>query len=112
MVKIIEGVVVSHLRTHGEIPLMREAITFLWYYYDKRGREIDAILEKPQKPVKPKKRSEEAITIALTLSGKPERLALRLTSSFNAHLQRFQRRKKEPFFVKLGAQRKRALNSV
>ena len=26
-------------------PLMKESNTFLWYYYDKRGREIDAVLK-------------------------------------------------------------------
>ncbi len=41
---LVEGLVVSHLRMYGEVPLMKECNTFLWYYYDKRGREIDAVL--------------------------------------------------------------------
>jgi len=43
--RLVEGVVVSHLRMYGEIPFMKGCNTFLWYYYDKRGREIDAVLE-------------------------------------------------------------------
>ncbi|MEA3360989.1 MAG: DUF4143 domain-containing protein [Thermodesulfobacteriota bacterium] len=42
--QMVEGVVISHLRMYGEIPLMRVGSTFLWYYYDRSGKEIDAIL--------------------------------------------------------------------
>ena len=28
---------------HGEIPLTKIGNTFLWYYYDKSGKELDAI---------------------------------------------------------------------
>ena len=41
---IVEGVVLSHLLMHGEVPYMREGRTFLWYYYDRSGRELDAML--------------------------------------------------------------------
>ncbi len=44
---LVEGVVVSHLRMYGEIPFMKGCNTFLWYYYDKRGREIDAVVREP-----------------------------------------------------------------
>ena len=44
---LIEGVVVSHLRMYGEIPLMKECSTFQWYYYNKQGREIDAVMREP-----------------------------------------------------------------
>jgi len=43
--KIVEGVVLSHLIMHREIPFLRNPITFLWYYYDKSGKEIDAIFK-------------------------------------------------------------------
>lgn len=43
--KLVEGVVISHLRMYGEIPLMKAGNTFLWFYYDKSGKEIDAILK-------------------------------------------------------------------
>ncbi len=43
--KLVEGVVISHLLMHQEIPYLRAARTFLWSYYDKSGREIDAILK-------------------------------------------------------------------
>jgi len=45
MGKIVEGMVISHLRMLGEIPLMKAGSTFLWYYYDKSGKEIDAIFQ-------------------------------------------------------------------
>ncbi len=45
MGKLIEGIVVSHLRMHGEVPLMKSGNTFLWFYYDKGGREVDAVYE-------------------------------------------------------------------
>ena len=41
---LVEGVVISHLLTHGEIPYLRRGLTFLWSYYDKSGREIDAVI--------------------------------------------------------------------
>ena len=41
--KMVEGIVISHLRMYGEIPLMKAGNTFLWFYYDNSGREIDAI---------------------------------------------------------------------
>lgn len=40
---IVEGVVLSHLLMHGEIPYSREGKTFLWYHYDRSGKEIDAV---------------------------------------------------------------------
>lgn len=43
--KLVEGIAVSHLLMHREIPYLRTAKTFLWSYYDKSGREIDAILK-------------------------------------------------------------------
>ena len=42
--KVVEGIVISHLRLHNEIPLMRTGNSFLWNYYDKQGKEIDTIL--------------------------------------------------------------------
>lgn len=43
--KLTEGMVVSHLRMYVEIPFLKIANTFLWYYYDKSGKEIDAIFK-------------------------------------------------------------------
>ena len=45
MSKIAEGVVSNHLATTQEKPLMKEKDTFLWFYYDTRGREIDNIMK-------------------------------------------------------------------
>jgi len=42
--KTVEGIVSSHLTMNQEIPIMREPKTFLWCYYDARGKEIDSIL--------------------------------------------------------------------
>lgn len=42
--KLVEGIVSSHLIANQEIPMMREPKTFLWFYYDTRGKEIDNIL--------------------------------------------------------------------
>ncbi|MCS4542056.1 MAG: ATP-binding protein [Euryarchaeota archaeon] len=42
--KIVEGIVCSHLALNQEVPTMREVRTFLWFYYDSRGREIDSVL--------------------------------------------------------------------
>ena len=44
--KIIEGIVFSHLLASKEIPYLKEKNTFLWFYYDNKGREIDYILKK------------------------------------------------------------------
>ncbi|MEM2851391.1 MAG: hypothetical protein QXW18_06290 [Candidatus Bathyarchaeia archaeon] len=35
---IIEGIVCPHLVTNKEEPTLREAKTFLWFYYDTHGR--------------------------------------------------------------------------
>ena len=43
--KVVEGIAISHLLLHQEIPFLRTARTFLWGYYNKSGREIDAILK-------------------------------------------------------------------
>jgi len=40
---LVEGVVLSHLLLHKELPYLRKGRTFLWTYYDKAGREIDAV---------------------------------------------------------------------
>jgi len=42
--KLVEGIVSSHLIANQEIPMMREPKTFLWFYYNTRGKEIDNIL--------------------------------------------------------------------
>jgi hypothetical protein len=42
--RLVEGIVSSHLIANQEIPIMREPKTFLWFYYDTRGKEIDNIL--------------------------------------------------------------------
>ena len=43
--KLAEGLVISHLRSHSEIPFLKTAQTFTWFYYDKSGKEIDAIVK-------------------------------------------------------------------
>ena len=43
--KLVESIVISHLLMHQEIPFIRAGRTFLWSYYDKSGKEIDAILK-------------------------------------------------------------------
>jgi len=43
--KVVEGTAISHLLMHREVPFLKTARTFLWSYYDKSGREIDAILK-------------------------------------------------------------------
>lgn len=43
--KLVEGIVAAHLAIAQEIPVMKESGTFLWFYYDQRGREIDFILK-------------------------------------------------------------------
>ncbi len=47
--KLVEGIVISHLLMHKEIPYLREGETFLWNYYDKSGKEIDAIIKVNEK---------------------------------------------------------------
>jgi hypothetical protein len=42
--RIVEGIVSSHLVTSLEIPMIKEPKTFLWFYYNERGKEIDNIL--------------------------------------------------------------------
>lgn len=43
--KIIEGIVISHLIRHREIPFLKTSNTFLWNYYNKSGKEIDVIFK-------------------------------------------------------------------
>jgi predicted AAA+ superfamily ATPase len=40
-----EGIVLSHLLMHMEIPYAREGSAFLWYHYDRSGKEIDAVMK-------------------------------------------------------------------
>lgn len=47
--KLIQCIVASHLTRLKEIPKMREPITFLWSYYNRRGKEIDFIYRKKEK---------------------------------------------------------------
>lgn len=42
--KVVEGVVLAHLLTSGETPGLRSARDFLWFYYDKTGREMGNII--------------------------------------------------------------------
>ncbi|MGQ9723148.1 MAG: ATP-binding protein [Candidatus Jordarchaeum sp.] len=42
--KIVEGMVTSHLSMSLETPIMREPRTFLWFYYEVHGREIDNVV--------------------------------------------------------------------
>lgn len=42
--KLIEGIVLSHLLMSKEIPYIRRCETFLWNYYDRSGKEIDAVI--------------------------------------------------------------------
>jgi predicted AAA+ superfamily ATPase len=42
--EIIEGIVASHLTMSMETPYLKERNTFLWFYYDTRGKEIDNVL--------------------------------------------------------------------
>ena len=41
--------VISHLLMYREIPFLRNSQTFLWSYYDKSGKEIDAILKENER---------------------------------------------------------------
>lgn len=43
--KVVESIVISHLIRHRELPFLKTSKTFLWNYYDKSGKEIDAILK-------------------------------------------------------------------
>lgn len=42
--RLVEGIVMMQLLMHKEIPYLRKGNTFLWYYYDKGGKEIDAVM--------------------------------------------------------------------
>ncbi|MFQ5711833.1 MAG: ATP-binding protein [Candidatus Geothermarchaeales archaeon] len=42
--EIVEGIVCSHLIMNEEKPILKEPKTFLWFYYDTRGRELDYVL--------------------------------------------------------------------
>lgn len=42
--KIVEGIVSTHLAMTQEVPIMKEPGTFLWFYYDARGRELDNVM--------------------------------------------------------------------
>lgn len=44
--KVVESIIASHLQRIKEIPKMKESSTFLWFYYDKKGKEIDFIYKK------------------------------------------------------------------
>ena len=44
--KIVESVTSSHLLMSFEIPYLKEASTFLWFYYDSKGRELDYVVGK------------------------------------------------------------------
>lgn len=43
--KLVEGMAISHLLLNREIPILKTPRTFLWFYYDRGGREIDAIIK-------------------------------------------------------------------
>ncbi len=45
LARLIEGLVGNHLMMTRERPLMKSVETFLWFYYNHRGREIDYIME-------------------------------------------------------------------
>ena len=42
---LVEGMVVSHLLMSKERPILRSGKTFLWSYYNRSGKEIDALLQ-------------------------------------------------------------------
>ena len=44
--EIVEGMVLSHLLMSKETPYLKEKNSFLWFYYDTRGKEIDAVLNR------------------------------------------------------------------
>jgi hypothetical protein len=43
--KVIEGVVASHILANGERPFLREGNTFVWFYCDRSGREVDFVVK-------------------------------------------------------------------
>lgn len=43
---IVEGIVFSHLSMSNEVPYLKETNTFLWFYYDERGKEVDNLFNK------------------------------------------------------------------
>jgi hypothetical protein len=43
--KLIEAITCSHLAGSREIPYLKDSKTFLWFYYDARGKEIDFVLK-------------------------------------------------------------------
>jgi len=45
----VEGIVASHLLGHKEIPYLRSGKTFIWIYYNKQGKEIDAVIRQNSK---------------------------------------------------------------
>ncbi len=44
--KIVESIVHSHLEASGEVPIMRDPSTFLWFYYTLTGKELDFIYKR------------------------------------------------------------------
>jgi len=42
--RITEGVVLAHLLGNGEMPGSRPARDFLWFYYDKTGKEMGSVM--------------------------------------------------------------------
>ena len=47
--RLTEGIAISHLLAHKEIPYMKIGKTFLWNYYDRSGKEIDAVIRTKRK---------------------------------------------------------------
>jgi len=43
--KLVENLVISHLLMHREIPFLKMGKTFLWFYYERNGREIDGVFK-------------------------------------------------------------------
>ncbi len=43
--KLVEGMVISHLLMQRETPFLKAPQTFVWFYYDKSGREIDGVFK-------------------------------------------------------------------
>ena len=43
--KLVENLVISHLLMYKEIPFLKIGKTFLWFYYDRNGKEIDGIFK-------------------------------------------------------------------
>jgi len=42
--RVVEGIVSSHFVMSQEVPMMKEPRTFLWFFYNTRGKEIDNVL--------------------------------------------------------------------